>query len=89
MKVSGIENARQLLILVVISLPFFSSTLRASEMEWRSLFNGENTEGWRQYRGGQSIQGWEVIDGALTRRAPAAISSRLKFSKILSYLSSG
>ena len=70
MKVSGIENARQLLILVVISLPFFSSTLRASEMEWRSLFNGENTEGWRQYRGGQSIQGWEVIDGALTRTGP-------------------
>ena len=58
MKVSGIENARQLLILVVISLPF-SPALRASEMEWRSLFNGENTEGWRQYRGGQSIQGWE------------------------------
>ena len=70
MKVSGIENARRLLIMVLISLSFFSNTLRASEIEWRSLFNGENTEGWRQYRGGQSIQGWEVIDGALTRTGP-------------------
>ena len=70
MKALAIENARQLLIMIVISLPFFCSISRASEMEWRSLFNGENTEGWRQYRGGQSIQGWEVIDGALTRTGP-------------------
>ena len=70
MKVLRIKNARQLLIMIVISLPFFSSTSRASEMEWRSLFNGENTEGWRQYRGGQPILGWEVIDGALTRTGP-------------------
>lgn len=38
---------------------------------WRLLFDGETTTGWRGFRRADLPGGWQVIDGALTRVAPA------------------
>ena len=38
---------------------------------WRLLFDGETTTGWRGYRQASMPEGWQVVDGALTRVAPA------------------
>lgn len=47
---------------------------------WRLLFDGETTAGWRGYRMDTMPSGWRVVDGALTRVAPAGdIITRDKF----------
>lgn len=38
---------------------------------WRLLFDGRSTAGWRGYRQQAMPAGWQVIDGGLTRVAPA------------------
>ncbi len=38
---------------------------------WRPLFDGKTTTGWRGYRSREMPSGWDVVDGALTRVAPA------------------
>ena len=38
---------------------------------WRSLFDGATTTGWRGYQLEDMPEGWQVVDGALTRVAPA------------------
>lgn len=38
---------------------------------WRLLFDGETTDGWRGFRRDSMPSGWQVVDGALTRVAPA------------------
>ncbi len=43
----------------------------AREAGWRPLFDGKTTTGWRGYRTDAMPAGWQVIDGALTRVAPA------------------
>jgi hypothetical protein len=47
--------------------------LTPSEREagWRLLFDGKTTRGWRGYRKDSMPAGWQVVDGALTRVAPA------------------
>jgi hypothetical protein len=35
--------------------------------DWRSLFDGQTTNGWRGYRQTTIPGGWQVVDGALTR----------------------
>jgi hypothetical protein len=39
--------------------------------QWRSLFDGRTTAGWRGFRVDSMPSGWQVVDGALTRVAPA------------------
>ncbi len=39
---------------------------------WRLLFDGKTTTGWRGFRQQQMPAGWTVVDGALTRVAPAS-----------------
>jgi hypothetical protein len=48
---------------------------------WRLLFDGRTTSGWRNFRRDSISGGWQVVDGALTRAAPAAgdILTRDKF----------
>jgi hypothetical protein len=41
------------------------------EAGWRLLFDGKTTNGWRGYRKDSMPAGWQVVDGALTRVAPA------------------
>ncbi len=36
---------------------------------WRSLFDGQTTNGWREFRKPAIRDGWRVVDGALTRVA--------------------
>ena len=50
------------------------NTLTAEEKAagWRLLFDGKTTNGWRAYNGTGMPDGWQVVDGALTRVAPAA-----------------
>jgi hypothetical protein len=44
----------------------------AEEAEgWRPLFDGQTTAGWRGYSRPDMPEGWQVVDGALTRVAPA------------------
>jgi hypothetical protein len=38
---------------------------------WRLLFDGKTTSGWRGYRKDSMPAGWQVVDGSLTRVAPA------------------
>ena len=38
---------------------------------WRLLFDGRTTAGWRSHRADTIGAGWQVVDGALTRVAPA------------------
>ncbi len=38
---------------------------------WRLLFDGRTTEGWRGYGADSMPAGWQVVEGALTRVAPA------------------
>jgi hypothetical protein len=38
---------------------------------WRLLFDGQTTDGWRGYGRSDMPDGWQVVDGALTRVAPA------------------
>jgi len=39
---------------------------------WRLLFDGRTTAGWHAYASPGMPEGWQVVDGALTRVAPAA-----------------
>lgn len=50
-----------------------TNTLTAQERQegWRLLFDGETTAGWRGFRRRDMPEGWQVVDGALTRVAPA------------------
>jgi hypothetical protein len=43
----------------------------ARATDWRQLFDGATTAGWRGYRKDAMPAGWRVVDGALTRVAPA------------------
>ncbi len=49
------------------------NTLSAAEQKagWRLLFDGHTTKGWRGYMKQEMPAGWKVVDGALTRVAPA------------------
>ncbi len=49
------------------------NTLSAEERAagWRLLFDGATTDGWRGYRLDSMPSGWQVVEGALTRVAPA------------------
>ena len=49
------------------------NTLTAAESKagWRLLFDGSTTRGWRAYNADSMPTGWRVVDGALTRVAPA------------------
>lgn len=38
---------------------------------WRLLFDGETTAGWRGFKSDSIPSGWQVVDGSLTRVAPA------------------
>jgi hypothetical protein len=38
---------------------------------WRLLFDGRTANGWRGFRQSGTPPGWQVVDGALTRVAPA------------------
>lgn len=38
---------------------------------WRPLFDGKTTAGWRGFHRADMPDGWQVVDGALTRVAPA------------------
>jgi len=38
---------------------------------WRLLFDGRTTTGWRGFRKAEMPTGWQVVDGALSRVAPA------------------
>ena len=38
---------------------------------WRALFDGVSTDAWRGFRSDRLPAGWQVVDGALTRVAPA------------------
>lgn len=38
---------------------------------WRLLFDGRTTDGWRAFRKDSMPSGWRVVDGTLTRVAPA------------------
>jgi hypothetical protein len=46
-------------------------TATGHDSGWRLLFDGRTTEGWRGYRRPDVPSGWQVVDGALTRVAPA------------------
>jgi Domain of Unknown Function (DUF1080) len=47
---------------------------------WRLLFDGTTTAGWRGFKSDSLPSGWRVVDGALTRVAPAGdIVTRDKF----------
>ena len=46
-------------------------TVRTEPGGWRPLFDGRTTEGWLGYRQRTMPRGWQVVDGALTRVAPA------------------
>ncbi len=39
--------------------------------DWRTLFDGTSLDAWRGYRRDGVPAGWQVVDGALTRVAPA------------------
>jgi hypothetical protein len=43
----------------------------ATDSGWRVLFDGHTADQWRAYRGDSLPAGWQVVDGALTRVAPA------------------
>lgn len=49
------------------------NTLSRAERDegWRLLFDGRSTTGWRSHRADTIGAGWQVIDGSLTRVAPA------------------
>lgn len=49
------------------------NTLSAAERAagWRLLFDGRSTAGWRGFHVDTMPAGWQVVDGALTRMAPA------------------
>ena len=50
-----------------------ANTLSRAERDagWRLLFDGTTTAGWRSHRADTIGAGWQVVDGALTRMAPA------------------
>ncbi len=48
-----------------------SLTARERREGWTLLFDGATTRGWRGYRKPDMPAGWQVLDGALTRVAPA------------------
>ncbi|HTL05193.1 MAG TPA: DUF1080 domain-containing protein [Gemmatimonadales bacterium] len=50
-----------------------ANTLTAAEQAagWRLLFDGRTTSGWRGYMMDTMPTGWQVIDGVLSRVAPA------------------
>src|SRR5436309_15986025 len=56
---------------------------------WRVLFDGRTTAGWRNYGKPTISNGWKVQDGALTRWAPAATSSRTTNPRTASCRSTG
>lgn len=43
----------------------------ATDGEWRILFDGGSTSEWRGYQMDAMPEGWQIVDGALTRVAPA------------------
>jgi len=49
------------------------NTLTTAERKagWRLLFDGKTTAGWRNYKADTMSTGWQVVDGAMTRMAPA------------------
>jgi hypothetical protein len=51
-----------------------ANRLTAQEQEegWRLLFDGQTLTGWRGYGMQTMPEGWAVVDGSLTRTAPAA-----------------
>ena len=53
--------------------PLEPNTLSPDEISagWRLLFDGRSTTGWRRYRSAAPISGWEILNGELTRVAPA------------------
>jgi alpha-3'-ketoglucosidase len=53
--------------------PASPNTLTPAEAKagWRLLFDGTTTKGWRAYGADTMPPGWQVVDGALTRVAPA------------------
>jgi hypothetical protein len=54
------------------SLPSLNTLTPAEQAAgWRLLFDGRTTAGWRGFRGDSMPAGWQVVDGALTRVAPA------------------
>ncbi|HEX9282230.1 MAG TPA: DUF1080 domain-containing protein [Gemmatimonadales bacterium] len=58
------------------------NTLTPAERDagWRLLFDGKTAAGWRGWRMDSLPSGWQVVDGALTRVAPAGdIVTRDKF----------
>jgi Domain of Unknown Function (DUF1080) len=47
---------------------------------WRLLFDGKTTAGWRGFKKDSMPAGWQVVDGSLTRVAPAGdIMTRDKY----------
>ena len=59
------------------------NTLTADEQKagWRLLFDGRTTAGWRGFKMDSMPSGWQVVDGTLTRVAPAGdIMTREKFA---------
>jgi len=48
---------------------------------WKLLFDGKTTAGWRGFKKDSMPSGWKVVDGALTRVAPAGdIMTRDKYA---------
>ncbi len=43
----------------------------STQSVWHSLFDGHTADQWRAYRGDRLPAGWQVVEGALTRVAPA------------------
>src|SRR5687768_13442780 len=51
-----------------------------SNTEWQVLFDGTSTSAWRGYLKPDLPAGWQIVDGALTRVAPAGdIITRERF----------
>lgn len=64
-----------------VSTSLNTLTPAESTAGWRLLFDGRTTTGWRGFRQDSISAGWQVVDGALSRVAPAAgdILTRDKF----------
>lgn len=48
-----------------------AGAMAAQDTTWVTLFDGQTTAGWRGYQMDGMPEGWQVVDGALTRVAPA------------------
>jgi hypothetical protein len=60
--------------------PYNALTSTEKAAGWRLLFDGKTTAGWRGFKKDSMPAGWQVVDGALTRVAPAGdIMTRDKY----------